>query len=182
MKRESKTQYALLGILSQCEMNGYEIRKYIESTISFFWSESFGQIYPTLSKLEKDGFIKEWEKTDSNGKKKKVFKVTRPGLEEFRKWMDQSPIQTNKRNELLFKVFFGRHMNPKLLMEQLEGEIRKQKEDLKSLKVFQKELKTEWEKHPDTEYWYLTLEYAEKQALLNLDWIQKVKGKIQEKV
>lgn len=35
MKRESKTQYALLGILSQCEMNGYEIRKYIESTISF---------------------------------------------------------------------------------------------------------------------------------------------------
>lgn len=60
MKRESKTQYALLGILSQCEMNGYEIRKYIESTISFFWSESFGQIYPTLTKLEEEGLIREW--------------------------------------------------------------------------------------------------------------------------
>ncbi|MGE8720930.1 PadR family transcriptional regulator [Leptospira terpstrae] len=178
MKRESKTQYALLGILSQCEMNGYEIRKYIESTISFFWSESFGQIYPTLTKLEEDGLIREWEKTDVSGKKKKVYKITRPGLEEFRRWMDESPIQSNKRNELLFKVFFGRHMNPKLLTQQLEEEIRKQKEDLKSLKVFQKELETDWDKHPDQEYWSLTLEYAERQTKLNLDWIEKVKSKV----
>ncbi|TGK85673.1 PadR family transcriptional regulator [Leptospira bourretii] len=178
MKRESKTQYALLGILSQCEMNGYEIRKYIESTISFFWSESFGQIYPTLAKLEEEGLIREWEKTDNNGKKKKVYKITRPGLEAFRRWMDESPIQTNKRNELLFKVFFGRHMNPKLLTQQLEEEVRKQKEDLKLLKNFQKELDTDWEKHPDLEYWSLTLEYAEKQTKLNLDWIDKVKSKI----
>ncbi|MCG6139337.1 PadR family transcriptional regulator [Leptospira mtsangambouensis] len=178
MKRESKTQYALLGILSQCEMNGYEIRKYIESTISFFWSESFGQIYPTLAKLEEEGLIREWEKTDNNGKKKKVYKITRPGLEAFRRWMDESPIQTNKRNELLFKVFFGRHMNPKLLTQQLEEEVRKQKEDLKLLKNFQKELDTDWEKHPDLEYWSLTLEYAEKQTKLNLDWINKVKSKI----
>lgn len=181
MKRESKTQYALLGILSQCEMNGYEIRKYIESTISFFWNESFGQIYPTLSKLEKDGLIREWEKTDQNGKKKKVFKVTRSGLEEFRKWMDSSPIQSNRRNELLFKVFFGRHMNPKLLVEQLESEIQKQKTDLKSLKQFQEELKTEWENHPDNEYWNFTLEFAEKQTMLTVDWIEKVKSKIKEK-
>lgn len=181
MKRESKTQYALLGILSQCEMNGYEIRKYIESTISFFWNESFGQIYPTLSKLEKDGLIREWEKTDVSGKKKKVYKVTRSGLEEFRRWMDTSPIQTTKRNELLFKVFFGRHMNPKLLTEQLDSEMEKQKEDLKALKVFQKELKTDWEKHPDNEYWNLTLEYAVKLSMLNLEWIQKVKGKMKEK-
>ncbi|MCT8333591.1 PadR family transcriptional regulator [Leptospira sp. 85282-16] len=178
MKRESKTPYALLGILSQCEMNGYEIRKYIESTISFFWSESFGQIYPTLAKLEEEGLIREWEKTESSGKKKKVYKVTRPGLETFRRWMDESPIQSNKRNELLFKVFFGRHMNSKLLTQQLEDEIKKQKEDLKSLKNFQKELDSDWEKHPDQEYWSLTLEYAEKQTKLNLDWIEKVKNKI----
>ncbi|TGL87515.1 PadR family transcriptional regulator [Leptospira congkakensis] len=178
MKRESKTQYALLGILSQCEMNGYEIRKYIESTISFFWSESFGQIYPTLAKLEEEGLIREREKMDVSGKKKKVYKITRPGLETLRRWMDESPIQSNKRNELLFKVFFGRHMNPKLLTKQLEEEIRKQKEDLKLLKSFQKELDADWNQHPDQEYWYLTLEYAEKQTKLNLDWIDKVKNKV----
>ncbi len=71
MKRESKTQYALLGILSQCEMNGYEIRKYIETTISFFWNESFGQIYPTLKRLEEEGLIREFEKKEDSGKTKK---------------------------------------------------------------------------------------------------------------
>ncbi|WP_244310433.1 hypothetical protein [Leptospira noumeaensis] len=69
-------------------------------------------------------------------------------------------------------------MNPKLIKQHLEDEIRKQKEDLKLLKNFHKELDADWKKHPDLEYWSLTLEYAEKQTKLNLDWIDKVKNQI----
>ena len=36
MKRENKTQYALLGILTQCECTGYDIKKFIETSIGFF--------------------------------------------------------------------------------------------------------------------------------------------------
>ncbi|GBF49887.1 transcription Regulator [Leptospira ryugenii] len=180
-RRESKTQYALLGILAQCEMNGYEIHKYIESTISFFWSESFGQIYPTLSKLEESGWIKEWERVDREGKKKKVYKITRTGLEEFRKWMNSSKIQVHKRNELMFKVFFGRHMQASRLLEQLELETEKTKEDLTALQTFRKELKMDWEKHPDHDFWSVTLDFAEKQNRLQEVWLEKVKEMIREK-
>lgn len=178
MKRESKTQFAILGILSQCEMNGYEIRKYIESTISFFWNESFGQIYPTLKKLEEEKLIREMEKKEASGKIKKVYKVTKLGLNEFKNWMENSEIQHNKRNEVLFKVFFGRHMNPTRLVDQLGMEYEKNKKDLVQLKDLRKELEVDWEKHPDHVFWRLTLEYAEKQTKLNLDWLEKVKSEL----
>ncbi|MDF3820473.1 PadR family transcriptional regulator [Leptospira sp. 96542] len=180
MKRENKTQFALLGILSQCEMNGYEIRKYIESTISFFWSESFGQIYPTLKKLESDGLIQEVEKTDGNDKKKKVYRITKLGLKELKNWMETSNIQHHKRDEVLFKVFFGRHMSPNRLDAQIKSELEKNKKDLAQLLILKKELLNEWANHPDERFWQLTLEYAEKQTKLNLDWLSKVSSAISD--
>lgn len=178
MKRESKTQYALLGILSQCEMNGYEIRKYIETTISFFWNESFGQIYPTLKRLEEEGLIREFEKKEDSGKTKKVYKITKAGLTEFKNWMESSEIQQNKRNEVLFKVFFGRHMEKSQLLTQLDSQVKRNNEDLVQLKQLRKELEVDWDTHPDHSYWKLTLEYAEKLANLNLEWLSKVEKQV----
>ncbi len=175
MKRESKTPFAILGILSQCEMNGYEIKQYIQSTIRFFWSESFGQIYPTLKKLLDEGLIRELEKKQASGKVKKVFKITKLGLKEFKTWMENSMIHSTKRDELLFKVFFARHMDKNIFSQQMDLEHRKNLENIASLKQFKKELDTEWKTHPDFKYWNLTLEYSEKQTNLNLEWIEKVK-------
>ncbi|WP_246047716.1 hypothetical protein [Leptospira ilyithenensis] len=45
------------------------------------------------------------EKTESSGKKKKVFKITRAGLNEFKRWMESSVISSNEPNEMLFKFF-----------------------------------------------------------------------------
>ena len=50
-----KTRYVLLGLLQEEELSGYEMKKIIDIRMSFFWQESFGQIYPELSKMiEKD--------------------------------------------------------------------------------------------------------------------------------
>jgi PadR family transcriptional regulator AphA len=32
-------------------MSGYDIRKTVQESIRFFWSESYGQIYPALKRL-----------------------------------------------------------------------------------------------------------------------------------
>ena len=50
--RARSTPYAVLGMLSLSPMSGYDIRKESETSIGFFWSESYGQIYPALRELE----------------------------------------------------------------------------------------------------------------------------------
>ena len=47
-KRENKTKYAVLGMLSFAPKSGYEISQMIKNSTAFFWSESDGQIYPIL--------------------------------------------------------------------------------------------------------------------------------------
>ena len=54
---KTTTEEALLGLLSLKPMSGYEIKQMIEGSIGYFWRESFGQIYPTLKRLEKGGWI-----------------------------------------------------------------------------------------------------------------------------
>ena len=58
IRRQPSTRYAILGLLSLAPMSGYEIRKVAASSIGHFWSESYGQIYPTLRKLVAAGLAK----------------------------------------------------------------------------------------------------------------------------
>lgn len=42
----NQTSYVILGLLSIApNQTGYDIRKAVEETVGYFWSESYGQIY-----------------------------------------------------------------------------------------------------------------------------------------
>ncbi|HEY3155376.1 MAG TPA: PadR family transcriptional regulator, partial [Candidatus Eisenbacteria bacterium] len=56
--RTRSTPYAILGMLSFAPMSGYDIRKEAASSIGYFWSESYGQIYPALRELQARGLAK----------------------------------------------------------------------------------------------------------------------------
>ena len=78
MKTRSKTQFAVLGLLSWQPMSGYDIKKMITMGLSHFWAESYGQLYPTLEKLVKEGLAT--KSSESTGKRKRhVFSITDPG-------------------------------------------------------------------------------------------------------
>ena len=57
MARASQTETAVLGGLSVESMTGYALREAIRDVLGHFWSESFGQIYPTLAELERAGHV-----------------------------------------------------------------------------------------------------------------------------
>lgn len=48
-------KYAILGLLNQKEMTGYDLMKQFESTLCEFWSAKHSQIYPELKKLTEEG-------------------------------------------------------------------------------------------------------------------------------
>ena len=50
-------KYAILGLLNQRDMSGYELMKQFESGLNEFWSAKHSQIYPELAKLAEEGSV-----------------------------------------------------------------------------------------------------------------------------
>ncbi len=50
-------ELAVLGLLSESPMHGYELRKRLNSTLGSFRAFSFGSLYPTLRRLQAAGHI-----------------------------------------------------------------------------------------------------------------------------
>ena len=104
-------KYAILGLLNYSDMHGYRIKEHIEKNFEHMWSVNFGQIYPNLKELEKDGFISMMElaPSDDGGPHKKLYSITGRGQEEFARWLAESPKKPMLiRDQFLLKfAFFG---------------------------------------------------------------------------
>ena len=58
MPKQNLTQYTVLGLLNMGPKTGYDIKQFVDSTMSHFWNESFRWIYATLEHLDADGLKK----------------------------------------------------------------------------------------------------------------------------
>lgn len=76
-------KYAILGLLNQKEMTGYDLMKQFESTLCEFWSAKHSQIYPELKKLTEEGCIAYKQESSDNGLEKKLCLITDEGQREF---------------------------------------------------------------------------------------------------
>ena len=106
MKNKSKTKYAILGILTIKPMSGYDIKKMIDHSISHFWNESFGQLYPSLKTMENEGLISISSENNGN-KQKNIYSITANGIAVLNEWLANSPDTNQIRLEPLLKIFFG---------------------------------------------------------------------------
>lgn len=48
---------AILGLLKEQPLHGYELKKRLGEALGFLWGVSFGSLYPALRRLEDDGAI-----------------------------------------------------------------------------------------------------------------------------
>jgi DNA-binding PadR family transcriptional regulator len=110
MANEKKMDFVILGLLSHESLTGYEIKKRIDTTCKFFWSASFGSIYPALNSLVKDGMVTKLETTE-NGREKAIYTITDSGRDHLKRWLALPVIKDELRYETLLKVFFGGEIN-----------------------------------------------------------------------
>src|SRR6266849_2307620 len=108
MAGRQSSEYAILGMLSLRPMSGYDIRKTVQESIQYFWSESYGQIYPALKRMETQRLVKRVRGTQEGRASRQVYALSPPGLRELQAWLSRQPQVQPARNELLLKLFFGR--------------------------------------------------------------------------
>jgi PadR family transcriptional regulator, regulatory protein AphA len=108
MPKENRTKFAILGMLDFFPMSGYDIRKMSAISISHFWKEDYGHIYPTLKLLLEEALATKEEEPSGEGKPgRHVYSITPKGRQALVEWLSEAPNPPNLRIELLLKVFFG---------------------------------------------------------------------------
>jgi DNA-binding PadR family transcriptional regulator len=134
MARKARTHYAILGLLCWKPMSGYDIKKMVEVALTYFWSESYGQIFPALNRLVEDGLATKHLDPKSGGRKRQVYKITAAGRRMFKKWLHQPTDMPRLRDELKLKFFLTSRSEASESIRLLEEYGVQQREHLAMLK------------------------------------------------
>lgn len=114
-KRTGVLEVAILGLLHESPMHGYELRKRLNTLLGTFRAISYGSLYPCLKSMVRAGWIAEEksEGTDSvsrGGKRAKiVYALTADGKDHFSELMAASgPEEWDDDNFGVRFAFFAR--------------------------------------------------------------------------
>ena len=93
---------ALLALLEQEPMYGYQLRAEFERRTGATWPLNVGQVYTTLTRLERDGLVAE---SGDDGEGHLVYTLTTEGRREVTAWFT-SPVERTQppRDELAIKL------------------------------------------------------------------------------
>ncbi len=94
-------RHALLALLSEGPKYGLQLRLEFESRTGEVWPLNVGQVYTTLQRLERGGFVE----SDGSDGPQNVFSITPEGTEELNAWLRTPPdVVPPPRDELVIKV------------------------------------------------------------------------------
>jgi DNA-binding PadR family transcriptional regulator len=102
----SGTAVVILGLLALRPRSGYDIKQAVDRSTRYFWSASYGQIYPELRRLAKAGLV-EGEDVPTGARRRTEYRITAAGRDEFQTWLADPGFGLELRDEGLLKLFFA---------------------------------------------------------------------------
>ena len=113
-------ELAILGLLKERVMHGYELRKQLAQRLGLFWSVSFGSIYPTLKKLERRGLVEKFSLGDQTSRRKQTYRITEAGEREFMDLIAEGASSTWEEEKFPLRLAFFRYLKPETRIRLLE--------------------------------------------------------------
>ncbi|PID54542.1 MAG: PadR family transcriptional regulator [Micrococcales bacterium] len=121
MPRRAQTlQLAILGLLEESSMHGYELRKQLNAVLGWGRVLSYGSLYPALKQLVGAGLLTE-ETTTGAGRQRVVYTLTESGERRFAQLMAEvGPAAYEDESFGVRMAFFGR-TDAEIRLRILEG-------------------------------------------------------------
>lgn len=167
-------KHVLLVVLKKRKSTGYEIAKWFDGPLGYFWNTSHQRVYRALATLHKDGWVDYHVVTQEDKPDKKVYELTDSGLEALRRWLE-TPLKPQPINEaFLVKLFAGEDADRKLLHDEL---LRQYEEHESLIKTYQKIEGEYFPKgftgEPENDMMYLTLRRGFYHEEACLAWVKE---------
>jgi len=95
-------RHGLLALLERGPMYGYQLRSAFEDSTGATWPLNIGQVYTTLSRLERDGLVRPLPENDGG---QRPYELTDLGRAEIAVWFATPISRTDRpRDELAIKL------------------------------------------------------------------------------
>ena len=165
---ENRSRYAILGALTLKPMSGYDIRQLFAQSVSHFWDESYGQIYPMLKALHADGLVSPVKRPRDS--RRIAYQITERGRAALAGWLSEPVDPVPGRNEILLKLFFIREAPPKTAKKLLANYRDRHKELLARYTAISARLKADYPDNSNLSSWLVTLSFGSHVSRALLEW------------
>ena len=112
-------ELAILGLLKEQPMHGYQLNRELSEQLGGLWRVSYGSLYPSLRRLERQGAITSVQGTGA--RRKTVYAITPEGERLFLELLEETP-QESQTEDARFRVrlAFFRYLPPETRVRLLE--------------------------------------------------------------
>ena len=126
-------EIAVLGLLNESPMHGYELRKRLSGLLGTFRAFSFGSLYPTLRKLSEAGWIVDESSDDDavtgrSRRGKRVYRLTADGKEHLAELLAQVGPDAFEEEGFGARLAFFAETRSDIRLRILEGRRRRVEE------------------------------------------------------
>jgi len=115
-------ELAILGLLKERPMHGYELKKRLSYMLGHFWTVSYGSLYPALKRLEKSVAIERAYSVKEKTRNRNVYRITRKGEATFMRMLTENVSNASLADTEKFDVrmTFFQYLEPETRLELLE--------------------------------------------------------------
>ncbi len=133
-------EIAVLGLLSESPMHGYELRKRLATLLGAFRAFSYGSLYPTLRRLSEAGWISEAAPLDAaapaarSRRGKRVYRLTAEGKEHLAALLGEVGPEAYDDEGFGTRLAFFAQTRSDIRLQILEGRRRRVEEQRDGMK------------------------------------------------
>jgi len=113
-------ELAILGLLKERSMHGYQLSKRLADTLGGFWKVSYGSLYPTLRRLEREGAVEPVFAKEEVGRRKNVYRITEKGEALFYDLLQEAGQESWEDNRFRVRLAFFKYLKPDTRLRLLE--------------------------------------------------------------
>jgi DNA-binding PadR family transcriptional regulator len=115
-------ELAILGLLKDRPMHGYQLSRELAQALGGFWRVSYGSLYPTLRRLEREAaIVSQPSEQPAAGRRRNVYRITERGEELFLELLQETPHDTQTEDtRFRVRLAFFRYLPPETRLRLME--------------------------------------------------------------
>jgi DNA-binding PadR family transcriptional regulator len=113
-------EVAILGLLKERAMHGYELKKRLSETLGSFWQVSYGSLYPALKRLLREEAVEMTFPKQEVGRRKNVYRLTKKGEQLFAELLERAGQEATEDTAFSVRFAFFRYLKPETRIRLLE--------------------------------------------------------------
>lgn len=128
-------ELAILGLLKERAMHGYQLKKRLADTLGSLWRVSYGSLYPALKRLQLEGAVEMIFPREQVGRRKNVYRITQQGESLFAELLERAGQEATEDSGFSVRFAFFKYLKPETrirLLERRRGFLEVRLSDIKA--------------------------------------------------